>query len=137
MINLTAIRVESLVTRTPANLPYFPLVTKREKTLIQKINKLDHAVSINIKYNKVNNVIENVLKLESSNSLSNNPVKDNLPIGNVSLRSGKNSRHNLKSCLTCLWDIGSTYGMIECKHINTYKSKLRANDVKYRTSDGP
>ena len=94
-------------------------------------------MSTNINYNQVNGVIENELKFDSSNSLANNPVKYPLPIVNLILRDGKKSRQNLKSGLTRLWDSGATNSMINCKHINPYRSKRRGKKVKYSTVDGP
>ena len=46
----------------------------------REINKLDHVVSTNIKYNQVNDVILNELEFYSSNSTDNNNVKDPLTI---------------------------------------------------------
>ena len=46
-------------------------------------------MSTTIKYNKVNDVIDNELKFDSINSLANNPVKDALPITNISHRGSK------------------------------------------------
>ena len=47
---------------------------------------MDHLVITNIKSNKVKDVVDNELKFDSRNSLFNNPVKEPLPIMNVSLR---------------------------------------------------
>ena len=93
-------------------------------------------MSTNIKSNQVNDIIKNELKFDSINSLATNPVKGPLLIVTISLRDGKYSRKNLNSCLTCLWDSGSTASMIKCKNINPYKSNLRANKFKYRTTYG-
>ena len=51
-----------------------------ENPLRREINKLDHVVSTNIKYNQVNDVILNELEFYSSNSTDNNNVKDPLTI---------------------------------------------------------
>ena len=83
-------------------------------------NRLDHVVNININNNQVNDAVNNKLEFDSSNSLSNNPVKDPLPIVTVILRGGKKSRKILNSDLICLWDIGSTDRMIKSNYINTY-----------------
>ena len=52
-------------------------------------NKLYQTVSTNIKSNQVNGGIDNELKFDSSNSLSNDYVNDTLPIVNISLRGRK------------------------------------------------
>ena len=98
---------------------------------------MDHVVNTNIKHNPVNDVIDNELKFDRSNSLANNPVKDTLHIVTIMLRGRKKSRQTLSSGLTFLWDSGATKIMIKCKHINPYKSKLSDNRVKYSTDDVP
>ena len=61
---------------------------------------MEHVMSTNlVGYNQLNGVVENELKFDSSSSLANNTVKYRLPIVNVSLRGGKNSRQTLKSGL--------------------------------------
>ena len=57
-------------------------------------------MSTNIKSNQVNDAIENELKLDISNSLANNPVKNPLHIVTVILIGSKKSRHTLKSGIT-------------------------------------
>ena len=49
----------------------------------------------------------------------------------------KKSRHTLNSGIKFLWDSGSTNSMINRKHINTYKYKLRSNKAEYRTAACP
>ena len=82
----------------------------------REIDNLDPVMSTNIKYNKVNIIIDNEMKFD---------------------RDGKKSRHTLNSGLTYLLDSGATDSMIKCKHINNYKSKLRANKVEYITAAVP
>ena len=85
------------------------------------------------KTHKLNDIINNKLKYDISNSIFNNPLEDPLPIVTIRTRGEKKSRHTLNSGLTCVWDSGSTEIMINLKHINYYKSKLRANKVEYST----
>ena len=94
-------------------------------------------MSNNIKTNQVDDVVDNELKFDSSNSLATNNVQNNLPMVNLRLRVGKKYIQTLNSGLTLLWDIGSTYIIIKIKHINPYNSKLRAKKVKYINSSGP
>ena len=54
----------------------------------------------------------------------------------LSFRVGKKYRQTLNSGLPLLCHIGSTNSMIKSKHINPYKSKLRANKVEYSTASG-
>ena len=103
----------------------------------REINKLDHVVSTNIDHIQVNDVIYNELKFDSSNSLSNNPVKDTLPIVTIILIGGKHYRNNLNSVITCLWDSRDTGSMINLKHINPYNPKLRSYKVDYIIYFGP
>ena len=98
--------------------------------------KMDHIMSNNIKNNQVNSVIDNEMNFDSSNSIDNNPIKDTLTIVNIGLRGGKNYIQTLNSVITCLWDSGSTSIMIKHKHINTFKSKMRNNNVMYSMADG-
>ena len=94
-------------------------------------------VSNNINYNQVNDFIDNELKFYSSNSLAINPVNNAPPIVTVRLTGGKNHRHTLKSGITWLWDSEASGSMINLKHINPYKIKLRANKFIYITVSGP
>ena len=94
-------------------------------------------MSTNIKSNQVNEVIGNELKFDISNSLANNPVKNPLPIVTVRLIGSKKSRHTLKSGIICFWDSEATGSMINSKHINPYKFKLRANKFNYITVSVP
>ena len=57
-------------------------------------------MSTNIKSNQLNNIIEDELKFDSSNSLDNNPVNNLLPIVTISLIDGKKYRQTLKSGIT-------------------------------------
>ena len=57
--------------------------------LKREVNKLYQTLSTNIKSNQVNGGIDNELKFDSSNSLSNDYVNDTLPIVNISLRGRK------------------------------------------------
>ena len=57
--------------------------------LKREVNKMYHTVSTNIKSNQVNGGIDNELKFNSSNSISNDSVNDTLPIVNISLRGRK------------------------------------------------
>ena len=94
-------------------------------------------MSTNINKNQVDDVFDNELKFESSNSLANNHVQDLLPMVTIRIIVGNKYRHTLNSGITFLWEIGSNHRMIERKHINPYKSKLRANKVEYNTASGP
>ena len=98
---------------------------------------MNHVESTNINDNKLNDVIENELKFDSSNSLTNDTVEDPRPMVTLSLIGGKNFRHNLNSVITYLWYSGSTYSMIRCNNINPSNSKLMANKVEYITASGP
>ena len=62
-----------------------------EKTPIREINNMDQVIITNTNYNKLNDVIENEVKVDSTNSLANNPVKYTLHITNITLRGGKKS----------------------------------------------
>ena len=108
-----------------------------EKTPIREINNMDQVIITNTNYNKLNDVIENELKFDSSNSLANNPIKYPLPIVTIRLRGGKKSRQTYKSGLTWLWENGAINSIIKIKHINTYIYKLPANKAKYSTASGP
>ena len=87
MISQAATSVASLVSWDLYTLPYRTLVNERQKT---KINCMYHVLITNIQYNQLNDVIENELKFDSSNSLSNNPVNDTLSIVTLSLIFSKN-----------------------------------------------
>ena len=56
---------------------------------------------------------------------------------NISLRGGKKYIQILNAGITCLWDSGATNRMINCKHINPYKSKKSPNKFKYSTAAIP
>ena len=95
------------------------------------MNSPNHVVSMNtIDYNQVNDVVDNELKLDISSCLFNIPVIDPLPVVNIRLRGGKNTRHTLNSVLTCLWENRDTKIMIKRKNINLYKANLIYNKVK-------
>ena len=64
---------------------------------------MDHIVSTNIKTNQVDDAVDNELKFDGINSLSNNYVQDPLPMVTISLRVSKKSRQTLNSGLTLLW----------------------------------
>ena len=100
------------------------------------IKNLYHVVSTNINTNKVNDIIENELEFDSSNSLANNNVKYPLPIASKMLKGGKKSRQTLNSGLTLLWDSEATNRMVKRNHINPYNTKLMDNKDKYSTYDG-
>ena len=100
-------------------------------------NRPDHAVSTNIKKtNKVNSIVDNEMKFDSINSLDNNPVKELPQIVNIRHIGGKNSIQSIILGLTCLWENGYTYRMINLDNINPYKSKLRSTKVYYSTVAG-
>ena len=93
-------------------------------------NRLDHVASTNlVDHDQLNEVVDNELKFDSSSSLSNNPVKDALPIFTVSLIVVHKYRHTLNSGLTLLWYSGATDIMMNCKHLNPYQLKLKAKKV--------
>ena len=52
-------------------------------------------MSTNINTNKVNEIVDNELIFDISNSLSHNPVQDPLPMVTIILRFSKNSRQTL------------------------------------------
>ena len=106
---------------------------EEENPLRREVNKMDHVVITDISSNQLNDVIENELKFDSRNSLAKNTVKYPLPKVSVILRGGKDSRQNLNSGITLLWDSGATNRMIKRKNMIIYKSKLRANKFKYNT----
>ena len=76
-------------------------------------------MSTNINTNQVNDAINNELEFDMIHSLSNNNVQDPLTIVNIRIRFGKKSRQTLNSGLTCLWDSGYTYSMLNHNNINT------------------
>ena len=98
---------------------------------------MDHIVSTNIKTNQVDDAVDNELKFDGINSLSNNYVQDPLPMVTISLRVSKKSRQTLNSGLTLLWQIGSTDIMIKPNNVNPNNSKLRANKFQYNMAFGP
>ena len=98
------------------------------------INNVEQIVSTNINTNLVDDVNDNELKFDSSNSLENNHVEDPLPVVIIGLRASKNYRQTLNSGLTFFWDIVSTDSMIKRNHVNHFKSKLRYNKVEYNTA---
>ena len=60
----------------------------------------------NINTNKVNEIVDNELIFDSSNSPSHNPVQDPLPMVTIILIFSKNP------------------STVKCRHINPYKSKI-------------
>ena len=86
MIPLADKQVASVMTQNLSILPHCNLVPESKN---RKINYLEPIVSTNKNYNQVNDVVYNELKFYSSNSLSNNIVKDPLHIVTLRLRTIK------------------------------------------------
>ena len=85
----------SLEIRTLSTLLYHTLVTERDRSPWRGELIIWKIVITNINTNKVNEIVDNELIFDSSNSLSHNPVQDPLPIVTIILRFSKNSRQTL------------------------------------------
>ena len=96
---------------------------------------MEHIVITNIKeYNKVNDVVDNRMKFDSSSGINDIPTEDTQPIVTLSLGGIKKYRNTLVSDLSWLWLIGAFDIMINRNHTKPYKSKLISNKSEFITA---
>ena len=89
----------------------------------------------NLKYDKVNEVIDNALKFGSNYNLAIPIRYPQSVVANI-LRKGNKYTNMVMAGITCLWDTIDSYIIIKRKYINYYKENINPNKLEYSTASG-
>ena len=102
------------------------------------INKLDHAVTENLKNYKdqSNEAINSETTFDNSSFNLSSGTSDPLPVVTVSLWWGKKHRATIVASIKCLWDSGATDSMIKIRHTKNYERKMWSKKVENSTAAG-